>query len=231
MVVNQLIALGDIHGKWDRVDLILDNEPSYEDKVISTGDLCTYDFKSRSGKKVLFCPGNHENYHAIKSLREENNKIIKPIFEGDIEILGNRTRIASLHGVHSSYVFQNNQHGLFSKFYDQNGFQKALSLADIDILITHEAPLGLGVIKNGKDLGNSHINDLINTLRPRVCFFGHHHQVYSGKIGNTNVYGLDMPHRSYAVLNLDTYCVDIVRSEMNSKNRYEYDWEKANEKK
>lgn len=84
---------------------------------------------------------------------------------------------------------------------------------DLDILLLHDSPLGLGKMKvpNFDDKGNPiptgavELTELIEIIQPRFAVFGHYHN-FSGisKIGKTTVLGLNsVKNREWAVIFLD----------------------------
>jgi hypothetical protein len=133
------------------------------------------------------------------------------------------TTITALPGVYSPHFFES---GGKIKYYSKDDLLKALSIKDrVDILLTHEAPVGLGVLKKGQELGKEHINQLIEKLRPRVAFFGHHHQYHEANLGDTIVMGMDLPHHSYLKLNTQDFSTKKVTSTLEGKLGYRYNWE------
>lgn len=96
---------------------------------------------------------------------------------------------------------------------------------NIDILLTHEAPLDIGVKKAGKDLGKEQVNQIIDCLNPRIVFFGHHHRFSDTKYNGVRVMGLDMPHHSYLRLDTESLEFERVTATLRGKIGYKYDWE------
>lgn len=76
------------------------------------------------------------------------------------------------------------------RHYTRTHINSVLNQAPVDILLTHEAPLGF-IVRRGSDVGRPEINELIERLQPKLAFFGHHHTRVSGQIGTTIVTGLD----------------------------------------
>ena len=67
--------------------------------------------------------------------------------------------------------------------------ERATALADVDVLLVHEAPHGLGV-EEAYDVGCRHVDDVLRALEPELCLVGHHHQHVEGTFGPTRVVSL-----------------------------------------
>ena len=84
---------------------------------------------------------------------------------------------------------------------------------DLDILLLHDSPLGLGKMKvpnfdedgNPIPTGAKELTELIEIIQPKFAFFGHYHN-FSGvsKIGKTTVIGLNsLKNREWAIVFID----------------------------
>jgi|GEM_PF-6872415 len=202
----KLIALGDIHAKWPRVQSILDHEfPDGKGHVLSVGDLVNYP-QLPKGIEFFFVHGNHENFHVVDSLHRGSDPAranYHPIFAGDLIKIGGLT-VAGLPGVFSEYFYSHPNEAAPLTYWTPERVGAFGELPHrIDILLMHEAPKDIGFKKGDEDLGNPLLTSLIEFLNPRLAFFGHHHQRFEGKLGETRVIGLDYPKRSYVVLEYD----------------------------
>lgn len=113
-----------------------------------------------------------------------------------------RIRICAIGGNYSPKYFPTDPAKLpqgRKRHYTQAHIDSIMENAPIDILLTHEAPLGF-VVRGGSDLGRPEISDLIEKTQPKLAFFGHHHTYVSGKIGETIVTGLAGIHRPEGVI-------------------------------
>lgn len=220
--MDKLLVLGDIHGKWKKVGLIIEREVKTNGFALSTGDLCTYDFNAFKGRLLYFCQGNHENPEMIKKLQGQKCPFIA-MLPGQVYSPKNSLRIVALPGVYSPHFF--NKKGPL-KYYSKNDLESLLQIKNpVDILITHEAPTGVGIVKNGSELGNPHINLLIDSLHPKIAIFGHHHHFFYGIYNGTHLVGTDMPHRSYILIDMSTLSIQRIEARLYDKQGYKYDWE------
>jgi calcineurin-like phosphoesterase family protein len=201
----KIVALGDIHAKWPKVQSILKHEfPEGEGTVLSVGDLVSYP-QLPQGIEFFFVHGNHENFKTVDALHRNGEPSLRnyhPIFAGDQVNLGGLT-VAGLPGVFSDYYFLNPKEAPLGYWTPERVGAFGLLAHRVDILLMHEAPKDVGFTKDGEDLGNPLLTSLIEYLNPRLVFFGHHHQRFEGRLGETRIVGLDYPKRSYAVLEYD----------------------------
>jgi predicted phosphodiesterase len=79
-----------------------------------------------------------------------------------------------------------------------------------DILLLHEPPIGMyqtGDLAISQKPGSSPVNELIETMQPRVAFVGHMHKKAYFEIGITKIYGLPCIERGYALLDTNDWGV------------------------
>lgn len=219
----KIVILGDIHRKWNIVNNIINHELSSNGYALSTGDLCSYQFQPEAGQSLVFCSGNHENFEYIAQLKREKGSMI-PLSSGELFRLPDGTSIAALPGVFSSHFYES---GEKLKYYSQEDVRKVLELKErVDILISHEAPKNIGLEKNRIELGKEHVNWLIDHLRPRIAFFGHHHLSLDSSYNGCRIVGLNMPHRSYVILETKNFSLKTLNASLEEKIGYRYSWEK-----
>ncbi|MBI4155029.1 metallophosphoesterase [Candidatus Woesearchaeota archaeon] len=219
----KLVVLGDIHGKWKRVNAIINHELD-KGFALSTGDLGNYKFEPENRQKIIFCHGNHESFQYIKELMEDKSNNLIPLKAGEIYTLSDGTTITALPGVFSPKFYEK---GCILKYFSKADVEKLLCLEKkIDILLTHEAPFGIGVTKNGFDLGKEQINQIIKHLNPRIGFFGHHHFFCDKYLNTTRIIGLDQPNHSYILLDTETFTPKIIQASLQNRLGYQYKWER-----
>lgn len=216
----KLILIGDIHSRWAKVNGIVKHEGCL---ALSSGDLGNYDYDGES--PLYFTPGNHENPRAIKDLLSKRGKL-RPIQAGEKYFLPDGTTLAGLPGVYSDFMF-NNPHAN-GKYFKREDIEHLKSLRGIDILLTHEAPSQINLLKDGRDVGKECVRELILALRPRVVFSGHNHTYHEGRLDGIPSYGLDQPNHSYLVLDTQNFSVAKINASMTNKQiGYQYGWEKS----
>lgn len=194
----KILVLGDIHGNLEIAkEIIKDESPDY---VLCTGDLETYtDFEA----PFFFVYGNHEDFDKIEKMKkEEVQQNLNLICPGDVVSFEN-LRIAGLWGNYSRKRYEmerKNLHGDRRRHFVEEDVEKCKNLKNIDIFLSHEAPSGIGVKKDEKDLGAEPVGEILRTLKPKYWFFGHVHMDFRKGLEETEVIGLNYPSKSYIVL-------------------------------
>lgn len=140
--------------------------------------------------------GNHDDAQLF--YRHAGKEIVPSLHllpQGEVTTInvgGQLLRVGALGGNYSPKYFQINPDKLPSgklKHYTEMHINSLIDQMPFDILLTHEAPTGF-ITRNGVDLGRPEISNLIEQVKPRFAFFGHHHRHVEGKIGDTIVVGL-----------------------------------------
>lgn len=230
--VTRLICLGDVHGRWNRVQSILNHEfPHGNGVALSVGDFET--FHVLSGQhSVHFVHGNHEDFDSLRELhsrRLQASQQYHPLFAGDTVRIGGLT-IAGIPGIYDeiSYDVAGDTPLIF---YTRAMIENMLRLErSVDILLMHEPPSGAGFKWKGVDVGNPFLASVVTYLKPRLVLFGHFHGHFFGKMGQTFVVGLDYPHRGYVILEHDS-STDVLKAtriaaRLHPDGRgYKYDWQ------
>ena len=213
--------IGDVHGRWRKVNLVVNRESANGEPALCVGDLCNIDgYNTLRGNEFIFVPGNHDHVSYMEELKRGEGKL-KPIYAGDIKRVDGIT-VAGMGGVYSPTFFGQKE-GRPLRYYGREDVERVAALR-ADVLLFHDAPAGIGLEKKGAQLGREEIRDVIETVQPAIAFFGHHHKDFEAKIGRTKVIGLNQPHRSYVVLDTDTFEVKRVMAELVGKE-YKYGWE------
>lgn len=224
----KLILLGDIHGKWGPVQRIAEHERSEASAILCVGDLCNYSFDFLQDKSFVFVWGNHDSEGFLREQTGKQNlgDSVYALAPGDVYTLANGTRIAGLSGVYSEHFFGAADRPL--KYYGKEDVEKMKAIQGVDILLTHEAPAGIGLEKEGRDIGRPEITDVIAAMQPRLAVFGHHHIYHEGQIGATRVIGLQQPKHSYVLLDTADFSTQKVSAELSTGKmpKWTYGWEK-----
>jgi len=172
----KIVVIGDIHGNYDYLKRILKDTSG--DIYLQVGDFAgdKEDYLDLE-KTVYFIKGNHECFDIIDKYEEptEIKKNLIYIPTGKV-VEVNGIRIGAFGGNFSPISFGKRKKELSGKRRSHitiDDFKKATKMKDIDILLTHEAPLPF--IIDGKDVGILLITILLHTLKPKLHFFGHHH--------------------------------------------------------
>lgn len=225
----KLLFLGDIHGKWGPVERIAKHELPEEGVILSVGDLCNgYQLDFRGDRKFVFVWGNHDSERFLRKQtgKQKAGDSVYALTPGDVYTLADGTRVAGLSGVYSEHFFGTADRPL--KYYGAEDVEAMKATPGVDILLTHEAPAGIGLEKEGKDIGRPEITDVITAMQPRLAVFGHHHIYHEGRIGATRVIGLEQPKNSYVLLDTDTFSTQKVSAELSTGKmpQWTYAWER-----
>ena len=221
----KITVLGDIHGRWNTVKKIVTQEALDNGVILTVGDLCNYHFDFLNfEQKFIFVWGNHESQSFLKEKINQQTKKDKAyiLTPGEIYTLTDGTTIAGLSGVYSQRFYSSSERPL--KFYGQEDVEKMKTLSDIDILLFHDAPSGIGVTKNGEKLGRSEITDIIEAVQPKIVFFGHHHVSFDGGLGETRIIGLPQPKHGYVTFDTLKFQPEKVDAQMR-EGAWKYGWE------
>jgi Icc-related predicted phosphoesterase len=222
MKIKTTPIIGDIHGKWHRVNKIIGHESEQNDDCLSTGDLGNYRFSPKSNQRLVFSHGNHESFSYIEELLKSRQQNLIALNPGEVFVLRNGLGVTAFPGVYSPRFFESEGN---IKYFSKCDLDKVLGVeVDIDVLITHEPPRGVGIEKEGSDLGNSYINRIMKHLRPKITFSGHHHLFLDGDYDGLRVVSLDLPHRSYVRTNPLDHSIEKVEAKLINQ-RYQYEWE------
>ena len=225
----KIILLGDIHGTWGPVERIAKHELPEIGVILSVGDLCKYRFKVVGDRTFVFVWGNHESFDGYlqqKTAGQKTGDAVYALTPGVVSTLADGTRVAGLSGVYSEHFFGENERSL--KYYGRDDVEKMKALTGIDILLTHEAPVGVGMEKGGADIGRPEVREIVERVQPRLAVFGHHHVYLEGQIGATRVIGLQQPKHSYVILDTDTFSTEKVSAELSTGKipQWMYQWER-----
>ncbi|WP_415383189.1 metallophosphoesterase family protein [Halosimplex sp. TS25] len=88
--------------------------------------------------------------------------------------------------------------------------------ADVDVLLTHEAPHGL--ISYGYDPGSDPIDELIDAVEPSLCLVGHHHRHAEMTVAESRVVSLAPAWESYYDLDPATLALERFETPDGSEN-------------
>lgn len=224
----KLILLGDIHSKWGPVQRIAEHERSEDSAILCVGDLCNYQFDVLQGQRFVFVWGNHDSERFLReqTTKQKAGDSVYALTPGDVYTLADGTRVAGLSGVYSDHFFGEADRPL--KYYGAEDVEKMKAIQGVDILLTHEAPAGIGLEKEGRDIGRQEIADIIVAMQPRLAVFGHHHIYHEGQIGATRVIGLEQPKNSYVLLDTADFSTQQVSAALSTGKtpQWTYEWER-----
>lgn len=199
------IITGDIHGRFDHLNQLINKYKQRLDLVICCGDFGYWpnlDGQHKNirshGIPVLWCDGNHEDHWAIKN--RKSNEIAKNVFympRGSTYELKNGQTMMFMGGADSI--------DKDSRIYGVDWFpEEVITQADIknlpdvkvDIFITHTCPTEIYPLVvqyyDGKQMepSNYALSYLWHRYKPALWFFGHWHHYKEGHLNGTKWYAL-----------------------------------------
>lgn len=218
----RLLILGDVHGELrenrEKLSELIQNNKNKNniDFVIQVGDLGFYEAMPIPS---YFIFGNNENFDVIDAMLKgetafENLKLIR---SGETVLLrkGSSTlALSGLGGNHAPNYFNLKREELIGdrrRHFVVEEVQRCLSLTNIDIFLSHEAPSGL-IRRRGYDVGVPHITNILKTVRPRYFFSGHYHEFAYRRIENTECYSLDVASKEYLIYDSKSDAVRKIES-------------------
>ena len=218
--MNQIGALGDIHGDFASVRRIMRQHPDVQTW------LCVGDVADAEGRYDAFdaplhwIKGNNENFDLIASGDLPANLHYIP--NGTLRVIAG-LRVAGLGGTFAPTMYDLPAAGLP---HPKKGTAKATELADrrrhfvreeveackalenVDVLLTHEAPRPFRV--KGNDAGKTPINEILAAIRPRLHLFGHHHRFVEADLRGVRSVCLDLVGHSHLLVNAATLEYHVV---------------------
>lgn len=154
-------------------------------------------------RPTLFIKGNHEDFEWLDKQRE------REILPGltylrnghTADLIGDgaaRIRVAGVGGCHgpSDYLRRSDSlRGYARRHYTGDEIDRLAGADGVDIVLTHDAPVGVPFPRDRR--GKPYISEaqgldvLLARLRPRVCFFGHHHARVDAVVAGVRCIGLN----------------------------------------
>ncbi|MHB1661261.1 MAG: metallophosphoesterase family protein [bacterium] len=178
-----------------------------------TGDFpIWYSEKRTVPVKTYFVSGNNEDFNFLNAVKLSGNlEILKNLFyipngtTAKIEIeKENSTERLIVAGIGGKYDPEHVEYRESDRHYTQCEIDNLAWYADenkrnkdgeIDIFISHDAPEGVLIEDNDKNIYYPKaigLRELILKIKPKMVFFGHHHGVCESGIEGIPVYGLNI---------------------------------------
>jgi hypothetical protein len=223
----QIGALGDIHGEFDTVRLIMQRHADVP-LWVSVGDVASNDGEYFTPDAPLyFIKGNNEDFDvlaaAIGGLAPAPT--LHYLRNGGPHIVG-PWRVAALGGTFAPSWYNTPAAGLppskgrklaasslklgksrddKRRHFVRDEVLVCKSLANIDLFMTHEAPRPFYPAGRRIDAGKTVLNDVLAAMKPRLHLFGHHHEFTDSVRQNVRSIGLDIVTKSYLLIDAETF--------------------------
>ncbi len=154
-------------------------------------------------RRTLFIKGNHEDFAWLEDRRDDDVlpglTYLRNGYTVDlIDPRAGRIRVAGVGGCYgpSDYVRRSDRlQGYRKRHYTSDEVDRLAKADDVDIVLTHDAPAGVRFARNRR--GEAYVSEaegldvLLARLRPRVCFFGHHHARVDAEVAGVRCIGLN----------------------------------------
>jgi predicted phosphodiesterase len=154
-------------------------------------------------RSTIFIKGNHEDFEWLHGRRDaqvlpglswlRNGKTI------DLQDpRGGRIRVGGVGGCYgpSDYECRSESlQGYAKRHYTHDEVGQLASVVGVDIVLTHDAPAGVRFARHRR--GDGYVSEaagldvLLGRVRPRVCFFGHHHTRVDADVSGVRCIGLN----------------------------------------
>jgi len=196
-----VLHVGDF-GVWPNPDRV-DGATRRHD---GAGDFPTWFAEKRCAPRpTLFIKGNHEDF---VWLDEQPSSEVLPglhyLRNGHAFELGagkEVLRVGGIGGCFGPSNFERNSATLQSRekrHYTRDEISLLSEHADLDIILTHDAPAGVrfGRHRRGEGFISEAVglDELLAKTQPRVCFFGHHHSRVDATVAGVSCVGLNKGH-------------------------------------
>ncbi len=166
------------------------------------GDFPTWHAEGRAApRRTLFIKGNHEDFVWLEKQSAEVLPNLTYLANGATCDLGGVT-VGGMGGCHGPSNYgrpTRSLQGYAKRHYTREDIDTLIEAGHVDILLTHDAPAGVVFPRHrmGANWASeaAGLDDLVRATRPRVCFFGHHHQRVDGEVDGVPCVGLNIVGR------------------------------------
>ena len=219
-------ALGDIHGEFETVQLIMKRHADVP-LWLQVGDVA-----SNSGEyftplaPLYWIKGNNEDFDVVAAAMAGRSPAptLHHLRNGTLHQVGH-WRVAALGGTFAPSWY----HAQASALPPSKGLKTAAAFAklgksrddkrrhfvrdevlackallSIDVFLTHEAPRPFYPAGRHIDAGKTVLNEILTTMRPRLHLFGHHHEFTDSERQGVRSIGLDLVTKSYLLIHEET---------------------------
>jgi Icc-related predicted phosphoesterase len=157
-------------------------------------------------RPTLFIKGNHEDFvwldaqpssEVLPGMHYLRNGHVHEIAAG-----GEVLRVGGIGGCFGPSNFERRSsslQGYAKRHYTRDELAMLSARADLDIVLTHDAPAGVRFERHRRGEGfvseASGLDALLAATAPRLCFFGHHHTRLDAEVAGVRCIGLNKsPH-------------------------------------
>jgi predicted phosphodiesterase len=220
-------ALGDIHGEFDTVQLIMQRHPDVP-LWLQVGDVASNEGEYFTPMMPLYwIKGNNEDFDVIAAAMAGHPPAptLHYLRNGAAHQVGG-WRVAALGGTFAPSWYHapasalppskgHRTNAAFAKLGKSRDDKRrhfvkeevlaCKALSGIDIFLTHEAPRPFYPAGRHIDAGKTVLNEVLTAMRPRLHLFGHHHEFTDSERQGIRSIGLDLVTKSYLLIHQDTF--------------------------
>ena len=223
----QIGALGDIHGEFETVHLIMQRHADVT-VWVSVGDVASNDGEYFSADSPLyFIKGNNEDFDVLAGATngDELAPRLHHLRNGGPYLVG-PWRVAALGGTFAPSWYNTPVAALppskgkraspsslklgksrddKRRHFVRDEVLACKGLTNVDLFMTHEAPRPFYPAGRRIDAGKTVLNDVLAAMKPRLHLFGHHHEFTDSVRQNVRSIGLDVVTKSYLLVDAETF--------------------------
>jgi hypothetical protein len=220
-------ALGDIHGEFEAVRLIMRRHPDVP-LWLQVGDVASNDGTYFTPPEPLYwIKGNNEDFDVIAAAMagQPPAPTLHYLRNGVMHQIGG-WRVAALGGTFAPNWYHAPASALppskgrrttaaFAKLgksrddkrrhFVEDEVLACKALSGIDVFLTHEAARPFYPAGRHIDAGKTVLNEILTTMRPRLHLFGHHHEFTDSARQGIRSIGLDLVTKSYLLIHQETF--------------------------
>jgi hypothetical protein len=222
----QIGALGDVHGAFETVDLIMARHIDVP-LWVQVGDLASNDGVYFTPARPLYwIKGNNEDFDVIARAiaGQPPAPTLHYLPNGGPHQVG-PWRVAVLGGTFAPSWYQTpaallppsrgrRSSGALKlgksrddkrRHFVRDEAMICKSLTNVDVFLTHEAPRPFYPAGHRIDAGKTVINEVLAATRPHLHLFGHHHEFTDSVRQGVRSVGLDVVTKSYLLIDAETF--------------------------
>ena len=223
----QIGALGDIHGAFETVHIIMRRHADVP-LWVCVGDVASNDGEYFTPEAPLhFIKGNNEDFDVIADAMKGHPPAptLHYLTNGGPHIVGPWS-VAALGGTFAPSWYNTPAASLppskgrkasagslklgksrddKRRHFVRDEVIACKALSNIDLFLTHEAPRPFYPAGRRIDAGKTVLNDVLAGMKPRLHLFGHHHEFTDSVRQGVRSIGLDVVTKSYLLIDSETF--------------------------
>lgn len=174
--------------------------------------------KNRFLKPLYFIDGNHEDFKSLHSLVEVYEDHFTYLPRGTVHTIGGYRFLALGGAAYMDSMITSRESVITDQQIDAC---LAIPRGDVDIIITHDCPVGIGVpstpgLEHFGETGFPRSDELAAHFKPKMWLFGHHHKWFHTTDAHTSYYGVSGVWKGFGLLD-DNYHLSMIQNPVSWK--------------